>query len=195
MQQREQLCTQLSNAWRTTIESPYRDQLINSEHGLQVYFCSALLAGFYTEKNRRIFIEPTLCISGFLGRRYPDIVICNTETQQVIGVVEIKYQPRCRPSYVKDLETLELLANHSKELTISNDRFLGAAVDDQHYRLADDVVLCWGGVYNGGIVDLSKKVSKVLGSKFVQLHAITALNKNAIVVTDGVETENKNGVE
>jgi hypothetical protein len=176
MQQRNLLRKQLSEAWRKTIEVQYQGQRINSEHGLQVYFCAALL-GIFQKANirRRIFIEPAIS----KNQLYPDIIICNTK--QIIGVVELKYQPRGRQNYKKDIDTLEFVVTHPNELFISNDRFLGKVVDSRSYPLAKNAVLCWGGVYTGKVVDLSSKVSINLIPRFLQLHAVTAHNEHPVI--------------
>jgi hypothetical protein len=95
---RRLLRAHLAAAWRQTIEQPYREQLINSERGLQVFFCSALMEAFKEDGvRRRLFVEPRLSVGARETRRYPDIVICNQRS--VIGVVELKYLPKGRPRY------------------------------------------------------------------------------------------------
>lgn len=79
MNRRSLLREQLIEAWWTTIEHQYRGQLINSERGLQVYFCAALLGAFERKGlKRRLFVEPRLAADA--ERRYPDVVICNTRS-------------------------------------------------------------------------------------------------------------------
>lgn len=172
MTNRTPLRDQLIRAWHSVIANDYTQQRINSEHGLQVSFCTALLREFELNKvTGRLFVEPRLFI-GSQEIRFPDIAICSNS--EVIGVVELKYQPRAQPTYEKDLETLSLIAQHGKELHISNDRYLGPPVDEHPYRLADDAVLCWAGVYRDHPLDLSAhEARKSLESRFLQLDAVT----------------------
>lgn len=177
MRTRSTLRSQLKRAWRSTIEQHYNEQLINSEHGLQAYFCVELLQEF-DDMSRRIFIEPLMSFSK--GRRHPDIVICDSKS--IIGIVEFKYVPRGRPQYQKDLTTLQLAVENADSLKISNDRFRGVVADDRSYPLSPTAVLCWAGIYTGEVVNMktSEEVSK-LGKHFLQLDARTALGKDAII--------------
>jgi hypothetical protein len=162
----------ISSAWRSTIENVYTEQLINSERGLQVYFCSRLLTQFANDSvPRRIFVEPSFRDPE--GRICsPDIVICNT--QHIIGVIELKYQPRVRPSYEKDIGTLKWFAECVSDLEVSNERYLGVETSiSKQYSLAPDAILCWAGVYKGLPVDLEAE-SKVFGKRFFCLHAVTS---------------------
>ncbi len=162
----------ISAAWRSTIESVYTEQLINSERGLQVHFCSRLLTEFANDDvPRRLFVEPSFRDPE--GKvRSPDIVIC--QTQHIIGVIELKYQPRVQPSYEKDIGTLKWFAGCASDLEVSNDRYLGVETSaSKKYSLAPDAILCWAGVYKGPPVDLEAE-SKVLGKRFFCLHAVTS---------------------
>jgi len=174
MQKRSLLRRQLIAAWKQTIDTRYSNQLINSERGLQCYFCAALLQEF-DGLERRLFIEPRMT-THTLERRFPDIVIRNSK--QVIGVVEIKYQPRGHAIYEKDLETLQWVASHPDGFTISNDRYLGPR-DKKKYTLAGDAVLCWAGVYKGKQEDVKSQVSALLHPRFLDLHALTHPNEPA----------------
>jgi hypothetical protein len=60
--------------------------------------------------NRLMFIEPRIVIATGGGQVVvlPNIVICNS--RQVIGVIELKYAPRARPRYNKDIAALAALA-------------------------------------------------------------------------------------
>jgi hypothetical protein len=169
---RSLLKKQLIKAWHTTIDTQYRSQLINSERGLQVYFCSELMRLFQKQKlKRRVFIEPAVASHPDNKRRYPDIVICNS--QRIIGVVELKYLPRGKAKFAKDIETLKFVAKHHADLIIRNDRFRGVATGNHQYSLAPDAVLCWAGVYGGDRVDLKLHVSDLMRPSFLQLDAIT----------------------
>lgn len=175
MRIRSNLRSQLKRAWKTTIEQHYNEQLINSEHGLQAYFCIELLQEF-DDMTPRIFIEPLMSLSEL--HRYPDVVICDSKS--IIGIVEFEYAPLGRPKYGKDLKTLQLAVEHAKTLKISNDRFRGVVSDNQSYPLSPNAVLCWAGIYTGEALSIkeSKAVSK-LGKHFLQLDARTAVGKDA----------------
>lgn len=183
MSPRKLLRTQLSKAWQKTIKNQYQKLLINSERGLQVYFCSALLAIFrgnpLTKNKRRIFVEPRLSVTGKNDHFYPDIVIC--DDNWIIGVVELKYLPRGLLNFEKhvkkDIKTLEWIAKHPAKINISNDRFLGPSDGIRPYSLAEDAVLCWGGVYRGNEEkDISEHTAN-LSSRFLGLHAVTSKSK------------------
>lgn len=141
--QRRPLRSQLKEAWGIAINQRYQSELINSERGLQFYFCEALLRIFEDSGvKRRLFIEPRLEILNGTAYRYPDVVICNT--RRIIGIVEIKYAPRVRPQkgVEKDLSTLSFAAREASRLTLSNDRYLGPNAGKKLYPLANDAVLC-----------------------------------------------------
>jgi hypothetical protein len=164
---RSLLRQQLADAWRQTISDPYRNQLINSERGLQVYFCVALLEQF-KNLQRRLFIEPAIRLP---GRKvlYPDIVICNSRS--IIGVVELKYLPRAQPKFSKDLKALASIADAAHSIEIANDRFRGVA--RRQYPLAKDAVLSWAGVYTGDKVNLANKFPERFRDRFLQLDEVT----------------------
>lgn len=170
--QRSLLRSQLARAWRQTIRAGYEEQLINSERGLQVHFCHQLLSQFKgDEVSRRIFVEP--CFVDAAGQvRSPDLVICHTRS--IIGVVELKYLPRARPEYEKDLGTLQWFAKSSCEVTLSNQRYLGVGAQTiKKYNLASDAVLCWAGVYRAPRAEIEAHAAP-LGGRFYCLHAVTA---------------------
>lgn len=170
MRTRSTLRSQLKRAWERTINHRYNDQLINSEHGLQSYFCIELLREF-DDMTRRIFIEPKMSFSNG-QRRHPDLVIC--DSRSIIGIVEFKYVPRGRPKYAKDIETLQLAVKHADSLKISNDRFRGVVSDDRSYSLSPTAVLCWAAIYSGETVSLKGEESiSALGNHFLQLDART----------------------
>jgi hypothetical protein len=144
MANRRRLKDQLRRAWLSTIERPYHDMLINSERGLQVYFCVELLKAFERDGvQRRLFIEPRIKLSSG-ERRFPDLVICNK--RRVIGVVEIKYLPRAIPNCDKDFETLVRIGESNNGIVISNARYRGPR-QPKKYSVADDAVLCWAAVH------------------------------------------------
>lgn len=179
MKSRNVLRAQFWRAWSTTISKRYDSQLINSERGLQGYFCAALLDEFAkSNPNRRLFIEPKLSFASGASGRHPDVVVC--DTKQIVGIVELKYVPRGRPAYAKDLETLRLAVENAKTLKLSNERFRGVSVGSRPYPLAEDAVLCWAAVYAGDAMDLRPYFSgSDIGSRFLQLNAVTAAGKLA----------------
>lgn len=184
MTKRTLLRSQLITAWRKTIADSYCEQLINSESGLQVYFCLALLNVFSESGvKRRLFIEPRISVPNSLDRLYPDVVICNTK--QVIGVVELKYSPRARPGYKKDLNTLKFVANHPDKITITNDRFLGPTTQTRNYPLAPDAVLCWAGIYSGELLNIYMQSEFGFDERFLRLDVLTNKNNEPLVLIGG----------
>ncbi len=120
MSKRNLIRNQIRQAWDLTIDDEYEKVLINSERGLQTYFCMHLLNIFKDEGvQRRIFIEPNLKIGEMI--RYPDLVVCNT--REVIAVIELKYTPRALPRTAKDFETLRWVSEADGEAIIANERF------------------------------------------------------------------------
>jgi hypothetical protein len=182
MQSGSPLRSQIQTAWRQTINNEYDERLINSERGLQVYFCKRLMDQFQEAgMDRRLFIEPRINFSANDSSRYPDIVICNTRS--IIGVVEIKYQPRARPDYEKDLETLNLLLQHGSAITLSNDRYRGEIEVHRSFSLATDAVLCWAGVYASPEQSIQHQKGLAINHHVMALHALTRVGSMAQVVT------------
>lgn len=180
MQPRSLLRSQLLRAWHRTIEGEYSEQLINSERGLQIYFCRHLLDEFKCSGvERRLFIEPRVSLADQPDARYPDIVVCHT--RRVIGVVEIKYLPRKRPEYAKDLNTLSWMSTHGAEVKLSNDRYRGEREAAREYHLAEDAVLCWAGVYTAPEVQITYPSDTQLQKRLTVMHAITESGKPAKV--------------
>jgi len=139
---------QLLAAWEVTIRDHYQVQEINSERGLQVFFCGALLAMFAdSPRPRRIFVEPRLRTSAREKGPMPDIVVCNSRA--IIGVVELKYLPRATAKVDKDLDSLHWIAARSQSIRLDNRRYCGVPIGSNVYSLANDAVLCWAGVRRG----------------------------------------------
>jgi len=176
MSDRKPLRRQLAAAWRDTLAGPYRNHLVNSERGLQVHFCLALMKQFdVAEFNRSLFVEPNVVFpNGEL--RCPDLVICNSE--RIIGVVEFKYAPRGAPDYSKDLETLKRFALHGEAVSLSNERFRGEG-QPKTYRLAEDAVLCWAAVYADTFLEIQHPLAQ--NERFVRLDAITSASAPPII--------------
>jgi hypothetical protein len=180
MSNRTPLRKQLTSAWQQTLTGPYQSQLINSERGLQVHFCHALMREFeMAGSERRLFIEPTVML-GIDGIRCPDLIICNS--QRIIGVVEFKYAPRAVPEFTKDLETLALLTKHASSITLANERFRGEGLS-KTYPLADDAVLCWAAVYADTLIDLQHWSLPSLAGRFMRLDAVTHESAPAKIIT------------
>ena len=181
MQDTSLLPNQLLRAWHKTIKGEYSKQLINSERGLQVYFCMHLLHEFKksgVHSDWRLFVEPCIKKSRDGGvAMYPDIVICSSE--RIIGVVELKYQPRVRPRTAKDLNTLAWLIDNRNGIHLSNDRYRGESLNSRQYSLEENVVLCWGGVYAGrqATIQLPETLKK---NRMLVLHALTQAGYKAL---------------
>lgn len=186
MAKRYLLRRQLFRSWQETIENQYQYQQINSERGLQVSFCSALMSKF-DEKglNRRLFIEPRLRTRNGTRGPMPDVVICST--RKIIGIVELKYAPKGKPKVSKDLNTFKWAHSKQKGILLANNRFLGVPYDETQYTLASDVVLCWAGIHNG-IRDvpypLNQQVPARLKSNFMELHAITSKDQEPRITSN-----------
>ena len=180
MTSRRLLRKHISSAWQTTIDTYYNERLINSERGLQVYLCAVLLQQFSKDGvQRRIFVEPRISRRDAPGSVYPDIVICNT--RQIIGVIELKYLPRSRPIYRKDLQSLAFVASNAGGIILSNNRYRGIEIKNHPYMLATDAVFCWGGVYKGRQFDLADEIDPKLNSRFLQLNALTSNGRQPII--------------
>lgn len=168
------LLKHLKSAWSETIRGAYQQRLINSERGLQVHFCAALLEAFAAcGKSRSIFVEPHLRLVEKSQSIFPDLLICSSRT--IIGVVELKYQPRTGPSTKKDIATLKSLAGRPHGLLLTNERFCGPATPAPVYSLSPTAVLCWAGVYlRSEALDLRPLVSESLLLNLLQFHAVTS---------------------
>jgi hypothetical protein len=123
------------------------DQIISSERALQVHLTARLMDIFWQEGvKRRVFVEPMMQLQD--GRRvHPDLLICNRNS--IIGVVELKYQPKVFPKYAKDFATFESLAAHGAEVEIDNRRYRGPDGGGGQFALSEDPMYVWAGVYGG----------------------------------------------
>jgi hypothetical protein len=191
MGKRYPLRSLLKQAWIETIENRYSESLINSERGLQVYFCEALLRLFEgADRERLLFIEPYLKFEDQKTGRRPDLVICSGKL--ITGIVELKYCPRVNlraessKGLAKDIETLSFAVTDAGSLVLKNDRYRGKVDREQAFTLAKDAVLCWAGVYCGARVDIGSIVPKNRAEHFkdhyLQLDAITALNSKPSIL-------------
>ena len=145
MKLRRPLTKQIIKAWHNCITKDYSDQRINSERSLQASFWSRLNSSL--SKNKRMFIEPNITFKTNKGMRriIPDLVICNTK--EVIRVIELKYGPRAKPKYAKDIRNLSRIAKHRADITISNARYQGVTVDGKRYCLSDNILFVLAGVH------------------------------------------------
>ena len=178
MTRRNLLRSQLTKAWKESINGAYKQQRINSERSLQASIWSELNK-LFSDIPRRMFIEPSLSIheknsNGANARKHriPDLVICNSV--EIIGIVEMKYQPRGKPDYKKDLETLEWIADHAESLTVSNARYRGKETDAKPYKLSKSVVYVWAGVHSDATVSLP--IPEKIKYNFLELHAVTGIS-------------------
>lgn len=174
MKQRSGIRKLIIDAWEQSISKDYCSQRINSERSLQASFWSHL--NDLLPDTRRIFIEPpfTFKVRGEVKKLYPDLVICNTK--EVICVIELKYLPRGRPKYKKDIESLSLVAKNRRKISIANDRFRGIEKDSMPYSLSDNVLFVWASIHDGSKSEgaqLYSKGYKSLDGCYLQLHAET----------------------
>ena len=127
-----------------------------------------------------MFIEPGIVINTNqeTKRVYPDLLICHTK--EVIGVIEIKYQPRVKPNYEKAVVTFAYIARYRKSISISNQRFRGKPIEEKTYSLPKHISFVWAGVHRdiGLFADenapLYSKGYRVLKNCFIELHAETS---------------------
>jgi hypothetical protein len=140
---RSRLRRYLLTAWSECISKDYDRQRINSERSLQASFWSQL--NIVLPEQFRMFVEPKIRVKKKDRSLIPDIVICNTT--RVICVVEIKYLPRGKPAYNKDIESLAMLARHRGSLCVSNSRYRGPAGDPKEYEFHDKLLCVWAGVH------------------------------------------------
>lgn len=178
---RKPLKKRMENAWRKCIEEDYNSRRINSERSLQAAFWFRLnqMLNSKGKAARQIFIEPHFLING--KPFYPDLVVCNS--RRVIGVIELKYQPRTKPKFEKDFGTMQNLSENRAVLKISNERYLGPDVSAHEYRFSKDVVFVWAGVYRNGN-EKPRPVARAdhsLGAYLMELHAVAEQGRKAAV--------------
>jgi hypothetical protein len=167
MASRALLRSQIVKAWCQVIRKDYGAGRINSERSLQAAFWSRLNRTL-PPTTRRLFIEPKMAV--MTATRYPDIVICNT--RQVIGIIELKYKPRTRAGWRKDLDKFRAIADCKTAIAISHDRYRGAAQREQPYTLASTVLYVWAGIHAESGLDLTGYAGN-LAPNFLALHAET----------------------
>lgn len=161
----------MRQAWAETIRSAYLDQVISSERALQVHFTARLMDLFWEDGvKRRVFVEPKMQLDSG-ARVHPDLLVCNARA--IIGVVELKYQPKMRPQCKKDFATFESLAAHGTNIEIDNGRYLGPDPGARKFALSPDPMYVWAGVYRGPISDIPGFVSTIDPNQLLVLHAAT----------------------
>lgn len=179
MSTRPLLRRQITEAWCQSIASDYADQRINSERSLQASVWAQLNA-LLPSSTRRIFIEPCMSVPGTRRQvRFPDIVVCNT--REVIGIVELKFQPRSKPSWSKDLATFHWVTENRDRISVSNVRFRGVGTDSRSYPLSRTILYVWAGVHAACELDLRAHISPAVLQSFLALHAETQRGQAAII--------------
>ena len=185
MANRGLLRRQLRRAWADTIRTAYMDQVVSSERALQVHFTARLMDIFWNDGvNRRVFVEPMMRLDTG-ARVHPDLLICNSNS--IIGVVELKYQPKVRPKVDKDFATFESLAEHGAGIEIQNRRYRGPDGGRGRFAMHADPVFVWAGVYRGPIQEIPSWWPESFDpSQLLVLHAATrADSEPEIVATSG----------
>ena len=177
MKQRALIKKQIIQAWNESINEDYCNQRINSERSLQALFWSRL--NCILSENRRLFIEPTITITTDSGNKkvIPDIVVCNTK--EVIAVIELKYSPRAKPKFQKDIESLCSIARNREQIIISNERFRGIEKDGKKYALSNNILFVWAGIHAKEMPETNElylSAHEILNGCYLQLHAITEVN-------------------
>ena len=133
----------------------------------------------------RLFIEPTLTINGSEKIR-PDIIVCNSKS--IIAIIEIKYLPRGKPKYEKDIKKLAKISENRKSISITNHRFQGIEKDTTKYKLPKSVLFVWAGFHTQ-----QKQENKQLFSQgyeylqgcYLQLQAETAMGLDPKILVNG----------
>jgi len=165
---------QILDAWSECMATDYANQRINSERSLQASMWAKL--NDRLGKNRRLFIEPRMTVreGNKVKAVFPDLVVCNS--RQVISIIELKYLPRAKPNYKKDINTLNLIAGNRAGVSIANERFQGPQADSTQYSLSKSIMFVWAGVHaasNDCKDQLFSEGRKNLTGCYLQLHAAT----------------------
>lgn len=171
MKQRRLIKSQIIDAWKHSIDIDYQPRRITSEPALQASLWRHL--NNQLQENRRVFTEPTLSVDG--RKIIPDLVVCNSRS--VIAVIELKYLPRGRPRYAKDIQNLALLAEHREKVVMSDARFRGVGHRVKAYPFARHILFVWAGVHARAKAlptNLYSDGHPLLDGCFMELHAETA---------------------
>ena len=162
----------LRNAWVSTMQEVYTQQLISSERALQVHFAARLMEAFKADRVRRsVFVEPRIALDG--GQRiHPDLLVCNS--REVIGAIELKYQPNVPPRFSKDFATLGALAKGCTSIRLENRRYRGPGRGELGYQLSANPLFVWAGVYRSPPQEIPPaKATSIDASQLLILHAVT----------------------
>jgi hypothetical protein len=170
---RNLLRRQLKKAWRDTMACPYLDQAINSERALQVHLSARLMNAFEAEGlNRQLFIEPRVSAHGGEGWLHPDILVCNS--REVIGIIELKYQPLRQPSWEKDFRSLESVGWSAGQIEVDNPRYKGPNRGERVFSIANNPLFVWAGVYSAPYRQIpQEEPPEQIASNLLVLHAAT----------------------
>ena len=171
-------------AWKNCVEEDYKKQRINSERSLQ----AALWAHLYNNKlpeNMRLFIEPTIKVNGNEKIR-PDIVVCNK--RNIISIIEIKYLPRGKPKYEKDIKSLATISAQRENISIENHRFQGIIKDKTKYKARNNILFVWAGFHTKQKLEertlFSDKYIDLKGC-YLQLQAETEMGLEPKILING----------
>ncbi len=180
MQTRKGIQAILRRAWIDCIHNDYVNRLINSERSLQASYWAAIKA--YLPKNRQIYIEPSFKIDREGRKITPDLII--TSREEVIAVIELKYLPKGKSKFQKDIYSLGSIARYRKKLTFKNNRYLGLDTTPKEYKFSDSVLFVWAGVYNRLVTRVGEDFSngnRYLKGCYMQLDAVTGKDSEPVV--------------
>jgi hypothetical protein len=165
----------LRNAWVSTMQEVYKQQLISSERALQVHFAARLMEAFKADRVRRyVFVEPRIMLDE--GHRiHPDLLVCNS--REVIGAIELKYQPNVPPRFLKDFATLDALAEGCTSIRLENRRYRGPGRGELGFQLSANPLFVWAGVYRSPRQDIRPTDPTAIDpSQLMVLHAVTRVD-------------------
>jgi hypothetical protein len=173
---RKPLRRRIQSGWETCIKDDVDSFRVNSERSLQAALWFRLTEEFLADdsRKRQILIEPHISIGK--DHYFPDLVICNS--RRIIGVIELKYQPKREPSVDKDLSTLSALWTcQDKDVGVTLRRHRGPNAKVKTFHISDDLLIVWAGVHSAissertnGILPTNKECYPY----FMRLHAATS---------------------
>jgi hypothetical protein len=159
----------IKKAWEQCIKKDYTNKRINSERSLQASFWSYL--NKLLPDDQRLFIEPRVAVGS--KKLYPDVVVCRKKL--VTAIIELKYLPRTKPNYSKDIKTLAFISNNRDKTSISNKRYQGE-IKVTEYKLSKRILFVYACVHKDLGLDeyaLYAASHKSLNGCYLQLHAET----------------------
>jgi len=159
----------IQSAWDACITSDYLTCRINSERSLQASFWAQLNERLLPKESWLMFIEPGLKLKRH-GKVFPDIVVCDTAEETVVAVIELKFQPRIKGKWKKDIETLDRIHADRESLFFKNVRH-DREGESPEFPLADDTLFVWAGIH----LPLGKDLKSLIGDSqwignFIELH-------------------------